>query len=86
MAKFLIDFPMTIYATETIEAKDEQEAKEIASKLLDNWEFFCERLYPDYRDVDTHENWENCEEPVVQDGSGRDVTMDPEIINDFIGE
>lgn len=84
--KYLIDFPMTIYATEVIEADNEEQAKEMAEKLLDSWEFFCERLYPDYRDVDVHENWENCEEPLIQDGFGRDITMDADVINDFIGE
>lgn len=85
MAKFTIDFPMTIYMTETIEAKDEAEAKEIARKLLDSWKFFCERMYPDYQGVDLHENWVNCEDPeVIVCDKWADVTMDANAIDDFI--
>lgn len=83
--KYLIDFPMTIYATEVIEAESEEQAKEIAERLLDSWEFFCERLYPDYQGVDTHENWENCGKPIVQDGGDWEATMDEYVIEDFVG-
>ena len=86
MAKFIIDFPMTIYATEVIEAETKEQAEQIAEKLLDSWEFFCERLYPEYRDWDTHESWNNCERPEVTDhGKASTVTMDEDLINDFIG-
>ena len=86
MAKYFIDFPMTIYATEIIEAESEEQAKELAEKLLDSWEFFCERLYPDYKSVDLHEGWENCEEPRVCDCDQLALaTMDKDVINDFIG-
>jgi hypothetical protein len=85
--KFLVDFPMTIYATEIFEADSKEEAKAIADKLLDSWEFFCERLYPDYQDCDLH-TWENCDIPEVQDydGFSQEVTLTAEQINDFIGE
>ena len=85
MAKFVIDFPMTIYATEVIEAESKEDAQKIAEKLLDSWEFFCERLYPDYRDWDTHENWDNCGRPEVTETPAWTVTMDEDLINDFIG-
>ena len=83
--KFLVDFPMTIWATEVIEANSKEEAQAIADKLLDSWEFFCERLYPDYQGVDTHASWENCEEPIVQDGVDWEATMDEDVIEGFIG-
>ena len=86
MARYIIDFPMTIYATEIIEAESEEQAKELAEKLLDSWEFFCERLYPDYKDVDVHESWENCETPRVLDcDQSAGVTMGEDAISVFIG-
>jgi hypothetical protein len=87
MAKYKVDFPMTIWATEIIEAESEAQAKRIAEKLLGSWEFFCERLYPEYKDVDVHENWENCEDPqVLYCGGYEDATLSDDMIRGFIGE
>lgn len=86
MAKYVVDFPMTIYATEVIEAESQEEAEAKAMELLDVWEFFCERLYPDYQGCDLHESWENCEYPKAQATSDTEkVTLDEETISDFLG-
>ena len=85
--KFLVDFPMTLWATEAIEAKDYDEAKEIAERLMDSERFFQERLLPDYVDCDIQRNWENCDSPEIQSLFDEDeATLTAEHIDDFIGE
>ena len=83
--RFVIDYPMTIYATEVIEASDAAEAKELADKLFNSWEFFCERLYPVFKDYDLHMP-ENMCDPLVSMAPGAEVTMTQDVINDFIRE
>lgn len=86
MAKFTIEFPMTIRAVELIEADSREDAQRIAERLVDSWEFFCERLYPDYKDVDTHEHWDDCGVPIVgREWPGCEPTLTKEQIEDFIG-
>lgn len=72
---FLVDFPLTIYATETIEANDKEEAQAIANQLLESWDFFKQRLLPAYRDVRPDQAWENCDTPIVQYTTDREPTM-----------
>ena len=74
LSKFLIDFPMTIYATELIEADSYEEAKEKAERLLDSWDFFNERLFQDYGEKELL--WENCDQPEVKQAHDADeVTL-----------
>lgn len=82
LSKFLIDFPMTIYATELIEADSYDEAKAKAERMLDSWEFFNERLLPDYREKEPL--WENCDPPEVKQAHDEDeVTLTSEQINEY---
>lgn len=81
---FLVDFPLTIYATETIEASDKEEAQAIANQLLESWDFFKQRLLPTYRDVQLDQAWENCDTPIVQHTTDREPTMTEAHVRQFV--
>ena len=82
MARFRIDFPLTIYVTEVIEADSAEDALEIATNLIDNG--FDGDL--EERFETAPRSMENLGEPEVMGMVADRVTITKELISEYLGE